>query len=379
MKVLHLINTLSVGGAELHLLTLCRFLKARNVEIVVACLREKVVDSRSLRPDFERHGIRVIDLRADRRYDSRFLGRIAKVIRAEQPDIFHTHLPRADLAGALASLFVANVVWVCSVHAIYSHDWSGRWSLPLFDRLWRRADKIVCISNAVRDWLVGRGMPASKARVVYYGIEPEVFAKPPVDLRQQWDLTDGAIVGSIGRLEPRKGHEVLIQAMPELCRRVPNARLLIAGHDPWGYGKNLVQLIESLGLQQRVRLVGFQRDVISFLNALDVFAFASSSEGFGQVVVEAMAAEKPVVASKIAPLTEIVVDGETGLLVPPGEPAGFVAALQHLLGAPPERLRMGLGGRARVEQCFNATAMSEQMLSLYQELLSSRRQQRAAV
>lgn len=377
MKVLHLINTLSVGGAELHLLTLCRFLKARNVEIVVACLREKVADSRSLRPDFERHGIRVIDLQAERRYDSRFLGRIAKLIKAEQPDIFHTHLPRADLAGAFAGLFVANVVWVCSVHAIYSHDWSGRWSLPLFDRLWRRADKIVCISDAVRDWLVGRGMPASKAKVVYYGIEPKVFARPPVDLRQQWDLTDAAIVGSIGRLEPRKGHEVLIRAMPELCRLVPNARLLIAGHDPWGYGKNLVQLIESLRLQQRVRLVGFQSDIVSFLNALDVFAFASSSEGFGQVVVEAMAAEKPVVASKIPPLTEIVVDHETGLLVESGNPQAFADAIISLLKDPIERQRMGTMGRERVRQLFNADRMCRETVSLYEDVIQQRSALRA--
>jgi len=372
MKVLHLINTLSVGGAELHLLTLCRFLKARNVDIVVACLREKVTDSRSLRPDFERQGIRVIDLQADSRYDSRFLGRIVKSVKAEQPDILHTHLPRADLAGAFASIFVANVVWVCSVHAIYSNDWSGRWSMPLFDYLWRRADKIVCISHAVRDWLVGRGMPASKAKVVYYGIEPELFARARVNLRQQWGFADEAIVGSIGRLEPRKGHDVLIRAMPELCRFVPNARLLIAGHDPWGYGKNLVQLIDSLHLQQQVRLVGFQSDVVSFLKAIDVFAFASLSEGFGQVIVEAMAAGKPVVASKIPPLTEIALDGDTGLLVDRGDPKAFAGAITRLLREPIERERMGTLGRERVKKFFSADRMCHETISLYESVLEQR-------
>ena len=169
---------------------------------------------------------------------------------------------------------------------------------------------MVCISHAVREWLVGRGVPPDKARVIHYGIEPAKFSEPRVNLRAQWGLNDNAVVGSIGRLEPRKGHDLLIQAMPELCMRVPSARLLIAGHDPRGYGATLRRLIDRLGLGEKVRLVGFQNDVVSFLNALDVFAFASSSEGFGQVLVEAMAAAKPVVASKISPLTEIAVDGE---------------------------------------------------------------------
>ncbi|HEV8724274.1 MAG TPA: glycosyltransferase [Candidatus Binatia bacterium] len=367
MKVLHLINTLSTGGAEMHLLTLCRYLKRQNVEIVVACLRERVKDSRSLRLDFEEEDIRVINLQADSRYDSFFLGKIARVLRAERPDILHTHLPRADFAGAFARVFHPELVWVCSVHAIYSEDWSGRWSLPLFNLLWRRADVMLCISHAVRDWLVGRGMPPDKTRVIHYGIEPEKFSESRVNLREQWGLNDHAVIGSIGRLEPGKGHDFLIQAMPELCKRVPSARLLIAGHDPWGYGATLRQLIDRLGLGEKVRLVGFQNDIVAFLSALDVFAFASSSEGFGQVLVEAMAMGKPVVASRIPPLTEIVVDGETGLLVEPGKPAAFAAALSQLLSDPVGRQRMGRQGRERVQRYFTAERMAVETISLYEE------------
>ena len=379
MKVLHLINTLSTGGAEMHLLTLCRYLKRKNVEIVVVCLREHVKDSRSLRLDFEEEAIRVINLQADSRYDSLFLGRIARVLREERPDILHTHLPRADFAGAFARVFHPGLVWVCSVHAIYSEDWSGRWSLPLFDLLWRRADVMVCISHAVREWLVGRGVPPDKARVIHYGIEPAKFSEPRVNLREQWGLNDNAVVGSIGRLELRKGHDLLIQAMPELCMRVPSARLLIAGHDPRGYGATLRRLIDRLGLEEKVRLVGFQNDVVSFLNALDVFAFASSSEGFGQVLVEAMAAAKPVVASKISPLTEIVVDGNTGLLVEPGDPTAFADAIMSLLKNPIERERMGLRGRERVKKFFTAERMARQTLALYEEMERYNHEQKAVV
>ena len=363
----------------MHLLTLCRYLKRHNVEIVVVCLREHVKDSRSLRLDFEEEAIRVINLQADSRYDSLFLGRIARVLKEERPDILHTHLPRADFAGAFARVFHPGLVWVCSVHAIYSEDWSGRWSLPLFNLLWRRADVMVCISHAVREWLVGRGVPPEKARVIHYGIEPAKFSAPGVNLREQWGLNDNAVVGSIGRLELRKGHDLLIQAMPELCMRVPSARLLIAGHDPRGYGATLRRLIDRLGLGEKVRLVGFQNDVVSFLNALDVFAFASSSEGFGQVLVEAMAAAKPVVASKISPLTEIAVDGNTGFLVEPGDPTAFADAIVALLNNPIERERMGLRGRERVKKFFTAERMARQTLALYEEMERYNHEQKAVV
>jgi len=377
MKILHLINTLSAGGAELHLLTLCRHLKRKNVEIVVACLREHVKDSRSLRYDFEAEGIRVIRLQADSRYSSLFLSQITKVLKQEHPDILHTHLPRADVAGAFVRFFYPELVWVCSVHGIYSDDWSGRWSLPLFNLMWRRADVMLCISHAVRDWLVARGMPAEKARVIHYGIEPQRFSEFKVNLRQQWGLNDHGVVGSIGRLEPRKGHEFLIRAMPELCRNIPNARLLIAGHDPWGYGATIQRLIDRLALGEKVRLVGFQNNVAAFLGALDVFAIATQSEGFGQVIIEAMAAGKPVVGSNMAPLTEIIREGETGFMVSRDDPGAIAKAVAWLLAHPEQAQAMGKHGQDRVHKHFSAARMAEQTLSLYDQMLRERRSKKS--
>lgn len=372
MKVLHLINTLSIGGAEKHLLTLSRYLKRQNVEVVVACLREEVKGSRSLRLDFETEQIRVINLRVDSRYDYRVFEKVARVLAAERPDVLHTHLPRADLAGAFARFLNPSVAWVCSVHAIYSEDWSGRWTLPLFNFLWRRADVMLCISHAVRGWLVGRGVPAEKARVIHYGIEPEKFCEPKVNLREQWGLDGHAVIGSIGRLEPRKNHECLIAAMPKICTALPSALLLIAGHDPWGHRAKLQRHIDELGLRENVRLIGFQNDIPSFLKAIDVFAFGTNSEGFGQVVVEAMAMGKPVVASAISPLTEIVVDGETGRLVERGNPTAFAEALTCLINDPLEQRRMGVQGRKRVKKYFTAERMSHETLLLYEKLLQQK-------
>ncbi len=341
------------------------------MEVIVACLKENVQGSRPLRPDFEREGIRVTNLGGDRRFNPRCLTRLFRLLKDERPDVLHTHLPRADLAGAVIHLLYPSIPWACSVHSIYDTNWSGKWSLPLFDLVWGRADLVVAISQAVKDWLIQeRRISSERIEVIYYGIEPNPFAAINQDLRKSWNLRDRFVIGSIGRLEPLKGFQTLIRAMSALLQEVPNTSLVIAGHDPWGYGKVLNSLIDELQLSHHVRLVGFQNDIPSFLQSIDVFAFASISEGFGQVVIEAMAAAKPVVVSKIPPLTEIVMDGESGLLASYNSPKAFAEKVLWLLKNREEAQRIGERGAKRVNEVFSAERMTQKTLQLYRTLLS---------
>jgi glycosyltransferase involved in cell wall biosynthesis len=251
-------------------------------------------------------------------------------------------------------------------------SWSGRWALALFNRIWRRADALIAISQAVQDWLVqARQIPSTAVTVIHYGIEAERYSHPAPESHDPLSKRDQQVIGTIGRLEPRKGHEILIRAMRESLEHVPQASLRIAGHDPWGYRQVLEAVIAELDLGRRVRLVGFQNDVPAFLHTLDVFALASHSEGFGQVVIEAMAAGKPVVAGRIAPLTEIVADHATGLLVEPQNPKAFADAICWLLTHPREARAMGRRGQERVRSHFSAERMAAQTLSLYRTLLGA--------
>jgi glycosyltransferase involved in cell wall biosynthesis len=376
MKVLHVINTLAAGGAELHLLTLCRGLRRHAVELAVAFGRESIGDSRSLREDFEKAGIRTIKAGAERRYDPSFPVKIVRVLRAERPDIVHSHLPRADLTTGIAGRLTGSPPWIVSVHGLHDDraTWSGRPWMPLVRRLWAGADRIIAISEAVKSWLVReQAIPAARVNVVHYGIDVSRFASATHDLRQAWGFTDESLVGSIGRLEPRKGHDHLIRAIDRVRRRVPRAALVIAGHDPGGYRSTLERLIGSLGLGQAVRLVGFQSDIPAFLAAVDVFAFASDSEGFGQVIVEAMAAGKPVVASHMPPFSEIVLDGDSGILVTPGDPEELAEAIIRLLRNRNEARQMGQHGRRRAEDLFSADTMSGRTVEIYRDVLTARR------
>jgi glycosyltransferase involved in cell wall biosynthesis len=354
-------------------------LKRLGLQPVVACLREHVKGSRSLRVDFENAGIRVVRLEADGRYDLRSITRLAALVAKEQPSILHTHLPRADMAGACRRLLHPSVPWVCSIHDIHDKSWAGRWMLPLFNVIWRRADRVIAISHAVEDWLVKeRAVPAAKISVVHYGIEPGRFSSAQSDLKRQWALAGRLVIGAVGRLEPRKGHDGLIHAVAALKRELPDVCLVIAGPDPWGYGKALDSLIDRLDLRNNVRLVGFQSDIPAFLGAIDVFAFATQSEGFGQVVIEAMAAGKPVVASKIAPLTEIVREGETGLLVSPDDPQDIADGVAWLFAHPEQAREMGRRGRERVDNHFSAGKMAEETLLLYNRVLHEHMSKRSA-
>jgi len=372
MKVLHLIKTLYAGGAEIHLLTLCRHLQERGVEVVVSTLCREIPAGEPLHEKFRALGVPIVHLQNRPGLSLSATVGLARLLRQERPDLLHTHLPRADLVGALAGAVHPRLPRICSIHDMYGAQWRGRRALPLLDVIWRRTDRLIAVSDAVNDWLVReRGIPPTRVTTVRYGIDAERFARPAVDLRRQWGIAGKIVIGSAGRLEPRKGHEDLILAMPGILAAFPDAVLLIAGHDLQGYRPTLERRIEKLALRERVRLVGFQRDIVSFLHALDLFAFASRSEGFGQIVIEAMAAGRPVVAARAPALFELVVDSETGTLVDVGNPGAIAAAVVEVLRRPERMRSMGLRGMERVKRHFDAATMTAEILNVYNEVTHS--------
>ncbi len=369
VKVLHLVKTLLVGGAEVHLLHLCRALRRLGVEIVVAHLEETAGwGTRSLVPDFERAGVRVVDLRMRGLFDPVAMLRLRRLLASERPTVLHTHLLRTDLVGAVGRTLHPSTPLVASIHDVYDIHWTTSWHARVFRAVWRRADALIAISHRVSDWLVTTvGIDPSRIRVVHYGIEVDPFEGTRISAGGDGRGAD-PVIGSIGRLEPRKGHDVLIRAMPAVVQAVPAASLLIAGNDPLGYGRELEEMVRAAGVEEHVKLVGYRDDVPGFLQELVVFAFASRAEGFGQVVVEAMAAGRPVVASAIAPISEIVADGETGMLVRSDCPEEFARAIVSLLRDPALARRMGERGLERVRTMFTVDRMAQETLAVYESV-----------
>jgi glycosyltransferase involved in cell wall biosynthesis len=214
------------------------------------------------------------------------------------------------------------------------------------------------------------GVSPDAVQTIMHGIElaghneaaPRIASQPATRTRHH--------IGTIGRYEERKGHETLIRAMVPVLEEFPDAQLKIAGHDPWRYGNVLRRMIAELRLESHVHLVGYMSDRDAFFSDIDVFAFASLSEGFGIVLLEAMAAGKPSVVSAISPLTDIIVPGTSGLVARRDDPEGFANAIKTLFRNRAYMEHMGAEAHKRVISEFSQARMIENTLAFYRDVIA---------
>ncbi len=372
MRVLQVTNTLHRGGAEAHLLLLAKGLQSRGVMCDVAFLRAAVTGgSPDLRQTFEDAGIRTHYLGCEHSYDVRAAVRLNRLLATQNWDVLHSHLPRCDAAAAACRLFSSSRTWISTLHHPYDSDdnaySAGRW-IGTLAPMWRLADGVIAVSEPVRQWAIERlGLGPDAVRTIVHGIDIEAQRQSAAPRSASKSRTHYCI-GSIGRYEERKGHETLIRAMATVLQEFPDAELKIAGHDPWGHGEALQRMIGELRLNQHVHLVGFV-DNAAFLSDVDVFAFASRSEGFGIVLLEAMVAGKPAVVSDISPLNSIICAGKSGLVADRDDPSSFAHAILSLLRDEGYRRRIAEEGKRRVAAEFSQEAMVDNTLQYYRDVM----------
>jgi glycosyltransferase involved in cell wall biosynthesis len=295
--------------------------------------------------------------------------RLLGMLRHRRPALFHAHLSWPVAAKwPLAAAVAARVPSVATVQLIpaFELDRSTFWQLRL---LARGVGRYVAVSRAVAAELVERfRWPAQKIAVVYNAVDLARFdAPPPASLRAPLDAGEGPLLLTLARLEPQKGLDVLLRAAAE----TPGAHFAIAGEGP--LRSELEALAEELGIAERVHLLGRRSDVPELLAASDAFVLPSLYEGSSLAVLEAMAARRPVVSSAIPGTDELIEDGASGLLVPPGEAAALAAALRRLLDDEGLRGELARRARARVEERFSPAALASSVEAVYEELLSDAR------
>ena len=278
-------------------------------------------------------------------------------LRRGKPDLVHTHLVHADVYGAITTL--APIV---STKHNPDPFRLGPWR-HAERMLARRARRIIAISEAVRRFSIDEvGLPAEKFELVYYGLDelPRPWRpNPPLQLPEGVPL-----LLCVGRLVVQKGIDTAIRALP----RIPEATLLVLGDGP---GRAALQrLADELGVGDRLLMPGRVGDIASIYRRADVVVHPARWEGFGLAMLEAMLAGKPVVAAEAGSAPELVVDGETGTIVPASDPPGIAAAVNLILGEPDLARRYGTRGLERAKAAFSVEKMVQRTLAVYDSACS---------
>lgn len=369
-KILHVITTISIGGAEIHLRELLAGLSRDKYQLELAFFKEEDLEARSLVPDFEDLGITVHDLGGEGRLSPGALIRLRRLIRQGGYGLVHSHLFRADLYAALAR---GSDNRACLINSVHNPEdfYENRWVAGLAKWAARRQSKTIVISRAVRNHLATHlDLRPEKMPLIYYGHLPKKITG--LDFRSELDLPqDAFIVGTVGRLSAQKGHSTLIRAFAQIYSKNPRSRLVIVGHDDQGLRTEMESLIRKLDLEGIVILPGFREEIPDIMASFDLFCLPSLWEGFGMVLIEAMAQSRPVVASGVGSIPEVVVDGQTGILVEPGDEDGLAWAITRIMTDPEGAGRMGRAGFDRQAEVFSREAMVRATEQVYDQLLST--------
>ncbi len=383
--VCHLVERLTIGGAQVALQGLAAELRSGAFEHIVCGL-----EGGPLEALLEREGVRVLCLNQRRRsivegplyafYVLRVLTELGRMLRRHRVELIHAHLPDAIVVAAIAGRLTGTpVIGTYQGLGIFPrhrprHDPRNVLRRSLYHLAGRLSKWTIAVSPSVRNLLCGElGFSPETTVLIPNSIDTERFAgvlAPPALARELGLRDRQRVVACVGRFVVNKGQRVLIEAMAEVVKRWPEAILVLVGDGP--ARNDLTDLTNHLGLQGHVRFAGTRSDVPEILALAEVFVLPSFYEGVPLSVLEAMAAAKPVVATRVPGNMEVIEDESQGVLVPSGDAPAMAQAIERLLSEPERALEMGKRGQALVRQKYDLRDSAARMEELYHGVLGSR-------
>ena len=384
MRILHVIARLNVGGAALHVLQLAHEQARRGHDVVVVA-GTLAAGEQSMEYVADELGVELLRLpvlqrELSPRADPAAILAVRRIIRSRSPDVLHTHTAKAGATGRLAALISGRARPRAIVHTYHGHVLSG-----YFSRRWERvfrlierllalvSGKLVAVSDEVRDDLVGFGVaPARRFAVVPYGFDLPVWSDADDESRRTLRAETGAgdeafVVGWAGRVTAIKRPLDLIRTLRALLDRDVDALLVLVGD---GEDRPEVEaLAAELGVADRCRLVGFQQSIRPWYASFDALLLTSANEGTPVVAIEALAASRPVVATRAGGTGTVVRNGESGYLEAIGDTQALADRLASLARDPALRRRMGAAGAEDVMARFAVGRMADEVEAIYARLL----------
>ncbi|MCG0275301.1 MAG: glycosyltransferase family 4 protein [Thermosediminibacteraceae bacterium] len=364
-KVLHVITDTNIGGAGRYLLNLLSAWQEDRYSVAVACPAGGELEKR-----LKSLGIKVFTLKGgEKSFRFSHVVELLKIIAREKVDLIHTH---ASLSGRVAGKLMG-----CKV--VMTRHWMGKKSeMGFLRRLLNRivysllTDRVIAVSRAVKVSLIEIGVPARIIKTVYNGIQIPNFSGDGSELRRELNIPENVpLIGIIARLVPEKGHEFAIKALPSILEKFPDARLVLVGDGPYrGY---LEDLCGRIGVKDKVIFLGYRTDVERIAVDFDVILMPSVSEGLALALLEVMALGKPVVASAVGGLPEVIKNGHNGILVPPGDIKVLAEKVIELLNSSELRNRLGQKAKDTILSKFTARVMAESTREVYDEVMNFKR------
>jgi glycosyltransferase involved in cell wall biosynthesis len=370
IPVVELITDLNFGGAQTSLQNFLRHIDCRTFSPFVVTLRN---GNTILANQIQSLQIPVIDLNIDPKFRIDRILRLYYILKQNKIAILHTWLYHANLVGRLAGRAAKVPVIITSRHNIniggYFREQVNRFTSPL-------DDQVIAVSEYVREIEIARSrVEPNKVVKIYNGVDISSFSGTDLldqnPIRHEFKISSGApLLGSIGRLHPQKGYSYLIESMGIILDQYPEAKLLIVGT---GELENEIKSqVNRMGLSQSIIFTGIRADIPSILAALDIFILSSLWEGHPIVILEAMAAGVPVVATAVGGTPEIITAGETGILVQPRDPEGLSDAVMRLISNRELRTQIAQAGKKRALDFFTVENMTRRIESLYLLLLKQK-------
>lgn len=374
-KVLHIHTLPIISGSGINTLLIMVGLNKDRYELEFACAPGGPLIDEVVNQGIKFHPVRNFVQRISIWNDLMALWELICLMRQEKYDIVHTHNSKAGFIGRLAARIAGVPIIVHTIHGFAFHEFEKPPRQILFILLEkfaaRFADKLITVSEPLKQWGLRLGIGRKEQYItIYDGIEINKFI---LDInigqkRQEFGIRAADfVVGVVSKLWEGKGHKCILQAAKSVIAKVPDVKIMFVGE---GYlREELEALTRQLGLSDYVIFSGFRTDIPEITAIFDIAILASFFEGLGRVLLEAMVLGKPVIATRVGGIVDVVDDGETGILVPPNDSVALAKALIRLLLDDDLRKRMGEAGRAKIDAKFSAKTMVEQIRQVYEELI----------